>query len=78
MTHYKQCKLQKGIFHTTSWVPEEFAVTGKYVRLKQEDAVGIKKWDNGWLVVDVTDRTKTEEVYVKRQDHSLQRKANDT
>lgn len=75
--YYKQCKLQKGLFHTTSWIPEKFAVKGKYVKLKREGATGIKKWDNGWLVVEVGSRMKEEEVLVRSQDYKHQRKASD-
>jgi len=67
--HYKQCKLKKGPFCTTSWVPEEFAEVGKYVRLKKEDSLGVKKWDNGWLVTEVSSRTKEEAVMVRSENH---------
>jgi hypothetical protein len=43
---YKQCRLQKGDSHQVSWIPEQFAVRGKILKLR--DDAGI--WDNGWEV----------------------------
>ena len=40
----KQCRLQKGDRYQVAWLPVKFAVTGKYLRLHDED---------GWLVVKV-------------------------
>jgi hypothetical protein len=46
---YKQCKLEKqvegGSCHQTSYIPEEFAVVGKVLKLREEGV-----WDNGWKV----------------------------
>ena len=75
--YYRQCRLQKGPFYTTSWIPEKYAKKGKYVKLKQEDKKGSKKWDNGWLVLEVYDRQKEEEVFARAQDHKHQRGASD-
>lgn len=77
MIHYRQCRLQKGPFHTTSWIPEKFAIKGKYVKLKKEGSTGNKKWDNGWLVVEVGSRMREEEVLVRSQDYKHQRKQSD-
>jgi hypothetical protein len=74
---YCQCKLTKGPFRTTSWIPQKYAKKGKYVKLKREDATGIRKWDNGWLVVEVGSKMKEEEVMVRSQDYKHQRKASD-
>ncbi len=45
-TYYRQCRLQKGNTHQMSWIPEEFAVKGKIIKLRDEDGV----WDDGWKV----------------------------
>lgn len=50
LVYYKQCHLQKptkeGTMCQTSWIPEQFAVVGKVLKLKDSDG----KWDNGWVV----------------------------
>lgn len=38
----KQCHLQRGDVHQISWIPDRFAIEGKYVKLHEED---------GWLIV---------------------------
>jgi hypothetical protein len=44
-TYYKQCRLQKGNAHQMSWIPEEFAVKDKVIKLRSEGV-----WDDGWIV----------------------------
>lgn len=49
---YRQCHLEKptyeGTYHTTSWIPEKFAVKNKIIKLKEREI-----WDNGWVVTVV-------------------------
>ena len=58
MTTYRQCKLQKGNVVQTSWVPKEFAVEGRELKLRKEIGGGCVKeytgWDNRWKVVSVS------------------------
>lgn len=53
--YYKQCRLRKvekdKITETVSWIPEQFAVVGKFLQLKDDD-----KWTNGWEVLSTSDR----------------------
>lgn len=55
MIYYKQCTLERqlpnGIAHTTSWIPEKFAIVGEYLQLKSGD-----DWINGWLVTSASER----------------------
>lgn len=77
MVTYVQCKIQKGIFHKSSWLPESYAVKGQYVRLSKSDSTGNKRWDYGWLVIDVSNKTEDRESYKnhkgKEKDESPQK-----
>jgi len=42
---YRQCKLQRGCVNCTCWVPSQFAVKGKVLKIKNEG-----KWEDGWTV----------------------------
>ena len=46
-TYYRQCRLTKNGSFLVEWLPEQFAVVGKTLKLRndKDDA-----WDNGWLV----------------------------
>jgi hypothetical protein len=48
-TYYKQCCLSKptptGHIQTVIWIPEEFGVVGKVLKLKTDGV-----WNNGWIV----------------------------
>ena len=51
----RQCNLEKpipgpggGTRHQVSWIPEEFAKKGKFLRLKEGDV-----WEDGWKVTGV-------------------------
>jgi hypothetical protein len=64
MTYYRQCALEREVYgdgpvitHQISWIPEEFAVRGKYLEIEGE---------NGWKVMDVGSSRKSED-YI--QDH---------
>ena len=43
MTYYRQCRLSKGTTRQVSWIPEEFAVEGDFVRLSAEDGWRVDK-----------------------------------
>lgn len=45
-TNYIQCALQKNTSHHMAWIPEKFAVKGKFIRIEDDD---------GWEVVGVSD-----------------------
>lgn len=48
--YYRQCNLQKGNMHQTSWIPEQYAVTNKVLKLRDPDGV----WEDGWVVKRVS------------------------
>lgn len=45
-TQYVQCILKKNTKLQTSWIPERYAIVGKYLKLLENDA-----WENGWQVI---------------------------
>ena len=66
---YKQCILNKGNITQTSWIPEKFAVIGKFLRLEN---------DNGWEVKAVSSIALNEEtVNSNSRDYKRTRKASD-
>lgn len=72
--NYKQVGLKRGNTYTTSWLPEEFCVEGKFVKLKQSDGT----FQNGWQVTTVTDVVRTaKEADVASQMYKKTRKVSD-
>lgn len=37
MLHYRQCELSKGPSREVAWIPEQFAVAGKVLRIGDDD-----------------------------------------
>ena len=71
---YRQCILHRGDARQISWLPEQYAVAGGHVKLK--DGKGV--WDDGWKVHEVYAPTRTlEEVRERSQDYKKTRKASD-
>lgn len=67
--NYRQCALQKGDSHHMAWIPEQFAVVGKFIKIKEDD---------GWEVKFVSDGTRTaEEANQASQLYKKTRKASD-
>lgn len=44
---YRQCSLQNGNRHMVSWIPSKFAISGKILKLRDEN----KEWEDGWEVI---------------------------
>ena len=65
-----QCLLLKGKTSQLAWLPEKFAVQGKYVRLLE---------DNGWMVDKVYPNRITEQFLFEYKDRQFknQRKVTD-
>jgi len=78
--YFKQCALKLinkdgSETNTKSWIPEKYAVKGKYVELKSRET---GKWVNGWEVTLVGLKRLTEEqIVLQSQFHKKQRKASD-
>lgn len=71
---YRQCKPRRGNKHTTSFLPERYAIQDKYVKLKRDDGT----WEDGWQVVSVGSMHKPEEdVRLAERDHLRTREASD-
>ncbi len=71
---YKQCRLKRRNASTVTWLPEKFAVAGRFVKLKEEDG----SWSDGWQVEEVGP-VRMEERYVvaNSRDHLKTREASD-
>jgi hypothetical protein len=54
---YRQCHLRRATTSTTAWLPSEYAVVGKVLRLKGED---------GWVVESVSDVSVDHETAMDR------------
>jgi hypothetical protein len=61
MASYTQCKLRNGRRVQTAWIPSEYAVAGKRLRINE---------DNGWQVVWVGE--KHGEKYVRKLERAAQ------
>ncbi len=75
---YRQCHLVQprggAVLHTTTWLPEAFAVEGETVRLRQWDGT----WSIGWRVASVGPGAIPEDVMRKAERaHLKQRRASD-
>lgn len=80
-----QCKLRKKYKHLdgpsiveafqVSWLPEKYAVLGKYVRLRTEDEEN--PWEDGWEVIELGNKLPTKYVLERSGDFRKQRKASD-
>ena len=68
-----QCYLRKGPVATTAWIPEEFAVIGRPIKLRKRGG----EWDDGWVVEEVGARRLSTEVADREQDWKKQRQASD-
>lgn len=44
---YRQCRLQRGNAVRVSWLPAQYAVEGRVLKLRDNDV-----WSNGWIVKD--------------------------
>lgn len=70
---YKHCTLQRGTEGDIAWIPEQFAIEGKYLRIKKDDTD-----ENGWQVVNVG-HNRVDGAYLKEHERNYltQRKASD-
>lgn len=73
MSFYRQCELRKKNSIQITWIPEEFAKKGKYIKLLQDN----NTWDDGWQVTEVGVREEDKIVAERSQDYKHQRKASD-
>lgn len=71
---YWQCELKKAGVTVMSWLPQNIAQKGTYVKLLRD---GI--WSNGWRIEEVYRGAALdqEEIDKRNQDYKHQRKASD-
>ena len=75
---YRQCHMTKpqgeAVLHYTAWLPEQFAILGRVLKLRKDDAA----WSDGWNVTFVSRTALSEDVVLKNsRSHLKQRKASD-
>ena len=74
---FRQCRLELRspgkVSSQVSWLPEKYAVKGKYLELKNEEG----EWVNGWQVMDIYARFEASKVRERSQDYKRTRKASD-
>ncbi len=72
-THfYRQCWLMRGSARQMAWIPEKFAVTGRFLRLTNGEAS-----EDGWQVTGVGAQMAEETVRERSQDYKHTRRASD-
>lgn len=59
---------------TWSWLPEEKAVVGKWLKLKNRET---GEWVDGWLIVTASEKETAERVEAMEMDYKKQRDASD-
>lgn len=70
---YRQCSLRRVNGQIDmAWIPEPFAVRGKYLKIKIGD-----QWENGWKVEEVYARASADEVLARERDYLNQREVSD-
>jgi hypothetical protein len=77
---YRQCLLRKGDLSQMTWLPEQFAEVGRYVKLRNRDpriTDPEQEWSDGWRVE--TSSTPVAAAYVEahERDFMSQRLARD-
>jgi hypothetical protein len=72
----RQCSMRRGNAVQRAWIPEKFAVEGKFLRLKDADTGA---WEDGWKVISVSDAVLSSDIVAERsQDYKNTRRASDT
>ena len=69
---YRQCRLAKGNARQVAWIPEKFAVAGRYLRLTE---AGVS--EDGWQVTGIGARLTEAYVRERSQDYKHTRQASD-
>lgn len=70
---HKQCLLERNGSKQVVWIPQEFAVKDRTLRIKEDG-----KWTNGWIVGEVFDVAIASDVIQKRErDFKTHRRATD-
>ena len=59
---------------TTSWIPERYAVKGKFLKLKDRES---GEWEDGWEVVECWTKQRAELVEARERSFLHQRSVSD-
>ncbi len=70
--YYRQCWLGRGNARQMAWIPEKFAVAGRFLRLTE---AGVS--EDGWQVTGVGAQMTEEGVWERSQDYKHTRQASD-
>ena len=71
---YVQCLLNKEGQYEVAWIPQQFAVKSKVLKIKDRKT-GI--YENGWIVVETYAKETIKNLTMKERDYLLQRRASD-
>lgn len=61
---YVQCVLRKNTKLQTSWIPERYAVVGKFLKLFENNT-----WENGWQVISRGVKVSKNSLEILSQSH---------
>ena len=70
--YYRQCWLARGSARQMAWIPEKFAVAGRFLRLTDAGRL-----EDGWQVTGVGAQMAEETVCERSQDYKHTRRASD-
>ena len=71
----RQCGLRRGNTMQRAWLPDSFAVEGRFLKLKDQET---GQWKDGWQVTSVGDVSLSSDVVTERsQDYKRTRQASD-
>ena len=70
--YYRQCWLARGNAHQMAWIPEKFAVAGRFLRLTEAGQT-----EDGWQVTGVGAQMTEENVRERSRDYKHTRQASD-
>lgn len=70
---YVQCVLRKNNLVRTSWIPKEFAIPGKILKLRDND-----KWDDGWQVEQAGSTTYLDDLDINRSIREHKKRTGDS
>jgi len=73
INYHVQCQLERGTERQTVWIPEDYAIVGNTVKLRDEEKV----WHDGWKVVGTGTRLDSTTVRERGQDYKKTRGASD-
>jgi hypothetical protein len=72
MDTYTQCYLIKGERSQVAWIPSEFAIIEKIIKIKIDG-----EWDDGWKIIRTYNTRTSEHIKEHERDYLKQRSASD-